>query len=332
MSEATTRARSNNVSDNDQLLVVADDRAFVDVCRRACEVAFDGAFLPSRTEALGAAVRSATPSMVIVHADALADRGCSLVARVRGREGLEKIPVLAIGAHLGPLDRWLLGAAGAFAVVIPSPTVDIVATVIEETLSYARAASGVVESSRSASHLHLGCDHAGRLPVEAFLLLIAGAWSSGTLPENALTALLDAGRENDLSDDALRAIVRACEAPIPLVDVDVTDLADHARCYLYAFALWMALGAGDVLPRFSPTLQVMSHTLGVTARLRPALQSIVERQRREGVSGRNTFRRDDFHRTLLPELEAVAGVSIAPPPPDGDEVLEMSDDALVEAI
>ncbi len=332
MSDTTNRARFNHVSDNDQLLVVADDRAFVDVCRRACEVAFEGAFILSRTEALGATVRDAAPSMVIVHADGLADRGCSLVARVRARNGLEKIPVLAIGSRLGALDRWLLGAAGAFAVVIPSPTVDVVATVIEETLSYARAAIGVVESSRAASHLHIGCDHAGRLPVEAFLLLIAGAWSSGALPENALTALLDAARENDLPDDALRAIVCACEAPIPLVDVDVTDLADHDRCYLYAFALWIALGVGDVLPRFSPTLQVMSHTLGVTARLRPALQSIVERQRREGVSARSTFRREDFQHTLLPELEAVAGVSIAPPHPDGDEVLEMPDDALIEAL
>jgi hypothetical protein len=328
---------------HDRLLVVAEDRSFLDVVRRACDVAYEGDCVDCIPERLDAMLRQAPPSVVVVHADGRIDRACAVVARVKARVGLERVPTLAIGSTMGPLDRWLLGAAGAFAVLVPSPSVDILATVIEETLSYARLSSGVIEPSRAHSHMHLGCDHEGRLPVEAFLLLISGAWSGGTLPENTLPALLDAARENGLGEDSLVALERACEAPIPLVDVDVTDLLDDDRWYLYAFALWMALGAGDVLPRFSPTLQVMGHTLGVAPRLRPAVQGLIERARRDGVGPRNTFRRADFVATMLPELELVAGFSVRPPPPGpdpdcievesfghDDDVMEMPDDALID--
>jgi hypothetical protein len=328
---------------HDRLLVVAEERPFIEVVRRACEVAYEGECADCIPERLDAVLRQAPPSVVVVHADGRTDRACAVVARVKGRSALERIPVLAIGSSMSPLDRWLLGAAGAFAVSVPSPSVDVIATVIEETLSYAKVSGGVIEPSRTHSHMHLGCDHQGRLPVEAFLLLIAGAWSGGTLPENALPALLDAARENSHDEVNLLALERACEAPIPLVDVDVTDLLDDDRWYLYAFALWMALGTGDTLPRFSPTLQVMGHTLGVAPRLRPAVQSLVERARRDGIGPQNTFRRVDFDATMLPELELVAGFSVRPPAPEvdpdcievesfghDDDVMEMPDDALID--
>lgn len=325
----------------DRLLVVAEDRSFLDVVRRACEVAYEGECVDCIPERLDATLRSTPPSVVVVHADGRTDRACAVVGRVKGRVGLDRVPVLAIGSTMSPLDRWLLGAAGAFAVLVPSPSLDVIATVIEETLSFTRVSKGVIEPSRAHSHMHLGCDHEGRLPIEAFLLLIAGAWSGGTLPENTLPALLDAARENGHDDASLTALERACEAPIPLVDVDVTDLLDDDRWYLYAFALWMALGAGDVLPRFSPTLQVMGHTLGVAPRLRPAVQGLIEQARKRGVGPRNTFRRADFIATMLPELELVAGFSVRPPPPDDDsievdsfghddDVMEMPDDALID--
>lgn len=326
---------------DDRLLVVAEEKPFIDIVRRACEVAFEGDCVDCIPDRLDTTLRQLPPSVVIVHADGRTDRACAMVSRIKSRSGLERVPMLAIGAALSPLDRWLLGAAGAFAVLVPSPSVDVIATVIEETLSYAKMSGGVVDPSRTHSHMHLGCDHEGRLPIEAFLLLIAGAWSSGTLPENTLAALIDAALENGHNEESLQALERACEAPIPLVDVDVTDLLDDDRWYLYAFALWMALGTSDVLPRFSPTLQVLGHTLGVAPRLRPAVQGLVERARREGLGPRNTFRRADFFASMLPELEVVAGFSVRPPPPEpettdvdpfahDDDVMEMPDDAMID--
>ncbi len=311
------------------LLVVADEPSVVELFRRAAEVAFDGDCVTTSTTTLDATLREGRPALALVHVGARDDAGSALVSRIRTRAGFDRVPVVVVGALLGALNRWRLAAAGAFALALPSPDVDTVATVLEETATYARHAVAPAEPSRGSSHLRLLCTPEGHLPIEALLLLIAGAWSGGTLPENALPALLDAAVESGLDLDALDALEHACAAPIPLVDVDASDLFDDARWYLYAFALWISMGAGDVLPRFSPTLMVMAHTLGVAPRMRPVIQSALERQRRAGAWHAITFRRSDFDAMLLPEIRRGAGLTPSTFTGD-DDVIEMPDDAMLD--
>lgn len=323
-----------------RILVIARDRVFRAVARRACEIGYDGDCDECAPEGLSEQLLGPTPQLILVGADGLEDRGWAVVTRLRSVATMQDVPILAIGSSISVLDRWTLTAAHAFAVCLPAATSEVLATVIREALRYAHRTPDAAEPSAPTAQIHLAADRDGNLPIEAFLLLLAVTWQTGTLPELAFPALLNAAIENGHDVQALDAIEQACLRPIPLVDVDASELVELHRWYLYAFALWMSLGSGDTVPTYSNTVQVLGFTLGVSPRVRAVIQGLIEQHRRDGTDSRETFRLEDFRHTMLPELEYVAGQSMLPPAPpnpavravhDADEdIIEMDDDAIVD--
>lgn len=310
----------------ERILVVARAPVFLAACRRACEVAYEGDLEECSPEGLTEALSGPVPQLIFVDGDSLDDRGRAVVARIRAIRRFASVSIFVVGTRLGILDRWVLVAADAFAVPLPNVSVDVLATVIQEGLQYVKTHATVDESSHPRSQIHLSLDANGNLPIEAFLFLLAVAWQTGTLPELAYPALLNAAIESGHDFAALDAIEQACRDPIPLIDVDASDLPEVRRWYLYAFGLWMALGTGDSIPAFSPTMQVLGFSLGVSPRVRAVIQGLIETHRREGTDSHETFPYEEFCLTMLPAIEHVAGLSIAPPPRPEDDVIEMTDD------
>lgn len=310
----------------EHVLVVAHARDFLSACRRACDVAYEGELTECAPEELTRALAGPAPRLIFIDGDGLDDHGRAVVARIRAIPSVAAVPLFVVGTRLTVLDRWTVVAANAFAVPLPEVTVDVLATVIQEGLQYVRTTPSE-DSSQIESQIHLCVDDGGNLPIEAFLLLLAVVWQSGSLPDPAFSALLNAAIESGHDVAALDAIEQACHAPIPLVDVDASELPEVRRWYLYAFGLWMTLGADDSVPSFSPATQVLGFTLGVSPRVRAEIQSLVEQRRREGADSTETFPYEDFLRAMLPALEASAGLSVAPPPPRrDDEILDLTDD------
>jgi hypothetical protein len=320
------------------LLGAACDVAFSTAFGRACDVSFEGEWSLCAPTSLAAALRT-LPIAVVIHADECDDRGVSLAETVNADPRFAGTPVLAVGTRLGALDRWLLAAHGAFAVCVPSIGIDVLVAVINEAVTYSRSSRDEHERSHPRSQLSIVVDAHGQLPPEAFFVLIAAAWSGGTSLVRAADAIADAAADNGHDDCDIADIRRACEVPIPLVDVDVTVLADADRWYLYALAFWIALGPEGSVPRFSPSLQVLGFTLGVSPRMRNTVQSTVAAWRAEHSTS-ESFRRSTFRATMLTELEASATLSMLPPPPHvrpvtvapDDDVLEMPDDAMIDDV
>jgi hypothetical protein len=317
----------------ERIIVVARAPMFLAACRRACEVAYEGDLEECAPEGLTQALTGPAPQLIFVDGDSLDDHGRAVVTRIRAIHRFAQVSIFVVGTRFTVLDRWALVAANAFAVPLPAVSVEVLATVVQEGLQYAKIAPEAEEPSHLKSQIQLSLDASGNLPIEAFLLLLAVAWQTGTLPELAYPALINAAIESGHDVAALDAIELACRRPIPLVDVDASDLPEVRRWYLYAFALWMALGTGDTIPTFSPTMQVLGFTLGVSPRVRAVIQGLVESHRREGTDSHETFPYEEFCLAMLPELEYVAGLSIAPPGRHpsraDDDVIEMTDDALV---
>lgn len=320
---------------SERLLVVAESQDFLSVIQRACDVTFEGDCEALPPEGLADALAGPPPRMVIVHGDELDDRGRVVVTRMRGAARFERVPILVVGAGLGVLDRWHLAAAGAFAVPLPVTTVDMLATVIAEALPYAGSSPDDADPSHPRAQLQISADFLGRLPVEAFLLLIAIAWSGRGFPYAAMPAVVDAASEQGHDGPALEAVVEACATAIPLVDADASDLAEADRWYLYAFGLWVSLHEEPRERDVPPTVQVLGHTLGVSPRVRAAIRQMVDHKLQDGTRG-DSFRLEEFRAEMLPELEYVAGQSMLPPPPEpapfaaDDDVMEMPDDAIVD--
>ncbi len=303
------------------------------MCQRACEVAYEGECDECTLEGLTAALATGPAELIVLDCDGLDDHGHAAVTRLRSTAVSSEIPILAVGTRLTALDRWILASSDAFAVPLPARRVDVLATVIREGLSFAKHAPAP-EPSHPGAHVNLAADAKGHLPLEAFLLLLAVAWQAGALPALAYPALVNAALENGHDVAALDTIEQACRKPIPLVDVDATDLVEPHRWYLYAFALWMSLGTGDTANSFAPSVQVLGFTLGISPRVRAVIQALVETQRRDGTGSHETFPYDEFQLTMLPELEHIAGLSVLPPPPappdDEDDVLEMTEDEMID--
>ena len=102
----------------------------------------------------------------------------------------------------------------------------------------------------------------------------------------------------------LAALCRACDAPIDLVDVDVTDLPMSTRAYAYAFATWLALSDGVISQREECTLHVLAFVLGLPVPERTAIQSTIEQICERGsASLREGFRYVDYARVVAPGIE-----------------------------
>jgi hypothetical protein len=326
---------SDHIRPSEILLLVCDNHAVTNTFQRACDIALDGTYEYCNSATLEATLRRVVATVIFVHANDFPDHGIAVVQRIRVRKGMKSVPIFSFGNGLGPLDRWLLGAAGAFAVNVPFFAVDSLATVLFETQKYLSDVSYTTGHRADSVHIHITLNATQHLPIEAFLYLIAGAWADGTPSEFVLSILIDAARENLLTEPAIEALVRACERPIPVVDIDIRALPEANRWYLYAFALIIALTQADDFQSFAPALHVMGHTLDIKPRVRFLIQAMIQHIHQETGGEIQTFRWADFETSMLPELNEVLGTSHAhasyAPMLSPDDVHDGHEESITEA-
>jgi hypothetical protein len=278
---------SGHTHPSETLLLVCDNHAVTHTFQRACDIALEGTYECCTSATLEATLRRVVATVIFVHCNDFPDRGIAVIQRIRVRKGMKSVPMFSFGNGLGPLDRWLLGAAGAFTVNLPFLALDSLATVLFETQKYISDVSDVTDHDAASVHMSITLDTNHHFPIEAFLYLVAVTWADKTPSE----------------------YVQACEHTIPVVDVDIRALPEARRWYLYAFALVIALSQADDVRSFAPALHVMGHTLDIKPRARALIQEFVEHIHYETSGEIDAFRWSDFETAMLPELHHALGTA-----------------------
>lgn len=301
-------------SDSPRVLLASTDKAFLSRARLACNLAFRGDWTELQTrngDDREVNFEELRPSLAIVHCDAFHDGAAGFIGRLRDHDD-GSLRVLVLGSEVDALDRWRLGGIGLPGVRPASLTSEELAEVVKRAWTRPRL-SGLPGARRSAI---LTPDGAGpRVPLELFLLVIACGWSEGALPPLAATQIIDAARAEGHGSESMAAVERGCLSPIELVDIDATELPPAVRAYAYAFATWIALIDEVISPLEESTLHVLGYVLGMSARDRTTLQSVIEQASERGVlSPRVGFRYADYLRMFGPRMRHGAGpLSLVPP-------------------
>lgn len=124
-----------------------------------------------------------------------------------------------------------------------------------------------------------------RLPREAFMALAAVGWADGTLDAEEADAIARTAAEDGLELEEIQAVEAATKSPVKLGDVDVSQLSDKERLYVYAIAVWIALISDGVSESERNSLDVLGYALRLTAKGRAAMDETVREliARPEGI-------------------------------------------------
>jgi serine/threonine-protein kinase len=296
-----------------RVLIVSEDAAFREVARQACDAALARRWQEIRTgvglDAVLDTARRESPELILVNTWNLPEHGIQCLSRLREIVSSSRPRVVVVGSCIDPYDRWRFGALGVAEVHSPDVTMEQLSTVIRRSTD--RIGRSEMPGPRPSTLVRPMESPNGneRLPLEFFLLLVACAWSEGTIDPYAELAILQAAREAGHGDDALAAIERACRSPIDLADVDAGDLSQESRRYLFAFATWIAMNDGIISSREAATLHVLAFTLGIAPDDRTLIQSVVEQQHeRKRLPADGGFPRESFRRSIIPSIERGARV------------------------